>query len=172
MGLISPQDPLGFMKYARLSDMPDRRSLVQAISPDVDKAIRENEMVVLEEIPLPREFDDHQVHITVHNDFRKSAEYELMEEQQRVDIDNHVRVHEQFAMEAAGKQRMRAEIDPALGAAPVAEGSAPVDPLPPEDPMLAEAAAEAEAEAAAEAGAGPIGPDQATNDMLQAITDL
>ena len=132
MGVIAPDDPLALVKYARLADMPDQRGLIAANNADADKAIRENEMVVMDEIPMPREFDDHDVHIELHNDFRKSLQYELLTDDQREDIDNHIKAHEAMAGEEIGERRMAAELDPALGAAPMASGAPPVEPLPEE----------------------------------------
>ena len=164
MGLISPDDPLAVMRFAKLADMPDKRGIIAATLPDVDKAIRENEMVVMDEVPMPRSFDDHAIHIEVHNEFRKSLQYDLMTDQQREDIDNHIKTHEKYAMEALGQQRVGQAMDPALGMLPNADGAPPVEPLPPEEVLPAEEMTEAPAEA--------VAPDDMANDMLAAIEQL
>lgn len=168
MGLISPEDPLAVMRYAKLADMPDQRGIIHATLPDAEKAIRENESVVLDEVPMPREFDNHQMHIEVHNDFRKSLQYELMDEQQRMDMDNHIKVHEQMIQEQLASQRMGSDIDPALAAAPRADGAPPIEALPPAPPPPApggEGLPEGE-------GEDVVPPEQLTDDMMSAIENL
>lgn len=131
MGLISPEDPLAVMRFAKLADMPDQRGIIYAVLPDADKATRENEAVVLDEVPLPREFDDHQIHIVVHNEFRKSLQYDLLSDEQRADIDNHIKAHEKMIQKALGERRLGSEIDPELGMMPRADGAPPIEQLPP-----------------------------------------
>jgi len=132
MGLITPDDPLAVSKFAQLAEMPDQRGIIAAVSPDADKAIRENEMVVMDEVPEPKPFDDHEIHIEMHNRFRKSLQYELLTDEQREDIDNHVLSHEALVGEEMGERRMATEMDPAMGAAPMASGAAPMEALPEE----------------------------------------
>jgi len=161
MGLINPEDPLAVMRYAKLADMPDQRGIINATLPDVAKAIRENEMVVMDEIPIPRDFDDHPMHIEIHNEMRKSAQYELMTDQQRTDLDNHVKTHEQMNMEAMGQQAMGEQLDPRLAGAARADGNAPLEPLPPEM-MMPEEAPEQE----------PLDADSMVEDMMGGMDDL
>ncbi len=167
MGLISPEDPLAVMRYAKLADMPDHRGIINAVLPDAAKATRENEAVVLDEVPLPANFDDHAVHIEIHNEFRKTIQYELLSDEQRTDIDNHVMAHERMAQGILGEQRMATDIDPALGAAPRADGAPPLEGLPPAptEPMTPPEASPAEEES-------PIDVDTAANDMIAAIEGL
>lgn len=166
MGLISSDDPLAVMRYAKLADMPDQRGIIAATLPDVDKAIRENELVVMDEVPLPREFDDHAIHIEVHNEFRKSLQYELLTDEQRADIDNHIKAHEKMNLESMGEQALGEQIDPRLAAAPRADGNLPLPPLPPEAMMPPEALPE---EIPQEEGPDV---DQVASDMMQAIQGL
>ncbi len=167
MGLISSEDPLAVMRFAKLADMPDQRGIVNATLPDASKAIRENESVVMDEVPLPREFDGHEIHIEIHNDFRKSLQYELLTPQQQKDIDNHVRAHEEMAQEALAKRRLGTEIDPALGAVPTAEGAPPVEALPPVGPPPGMPGPAPDGAAAL-----PSSPDDITQEMLKAIQGL
>ena len=171
MGFINPEDPLAVMKFAKLADMPDKRGLIATSLPDADKAIRENEMIVMDEVPIPEAFDNHGIHIEVHNDFRKSLQYTLLTPEQKNDIDQHVRAHETMAQESLGSRRLGTDIDPALGSAPRADGAAPMEalppmppPPPPEDMMPPEAPPTPEAET--------VDADQLTADMLKAIQAL
>ena len=64
MGMLgAPEDPMTAIKFIKFAEMPDARGLIAITNRDADRAIRENEAVVMDEIPLPREFDDHAIHI-------------------------------------------------------------------------------------------------------------
>lgn len=168
MGLISAEDPLAVMRFAKLADMPDQRGIINATLPDAAKAIRENEAVVMDEVPMPSDFDDHAIHIEVHNDFRKSLQYTLITDVQRTDIDNHIKAHQTMAQQILAEQRVGTDIDPALGAAPRADGAAPMEalpPMPPPEPMMPP-------EASPTPPPEAIGPDQLTDDMIKAIQGL
>lgn len=162
MGLLDPKDPLVMYKFAKLGDMPDRRGLVEALNPDISKAIRENEMVVMGDIPLPAVFDDHEVHLKVHNDFRKSQEYELLPEDERSIHDDHCMAHEKMVQEQLASRRMGEQIDPALGQAPRADGAPAIGPAAPLPPEAAVPGATAEP-------AQPIPDDQLAGDLVKAI---
>ena len=167
-GLINVEDPLAVMRFARLADMPDQRGILDATLPDAAKAIRENETVVLDDIPIPMDFDDHAIHIEVHNEFRKSLQYSLLSPEQVTDINNHVLAHEKMAGQEMGDRRMATDIDPALGAAPVATGAAPMEglpPMPPPDSMMPPEASPTPEEA-------PVDPATMANDMVKAIQGL
>lgn len=164
MGLISSDDPLAVMRFAKLADMPDKRGIVDAVLPDVSKAIRENEAVVMNEIPVPRDFDDHAIHIEIHNEFRKTEAYELMSDEQRNDMDLHIQAHQGLMQSQVAGRRMASDIDPALASAPRADGAPAVDPLPPVAPPAPPAPPAP--------GPEPISADQAASDMLAAIQQL
>lgn len=170
MGLIDGEDPLAVMRYAKLADMPDQRGIINATLPDAAKATRENESFVLDEVMLPREFDNHAIHIEIHNDFRKSLQYELMSPEQRQDLDNHIMAHERMAAEEMGQQAMGQMIG-MPGNAPRADGAPPLDPammpeMPPAEmppPPPAEAAPQEEE---------AVDPDVMANDIMKAIEGL
>jgi hypothetical protein len=166
MGLINGEDPLAVMRFAKLADMPDQRGIVNATLPDAAKATRENEAVKLDEVPEPAVFDNHGIHIEVHNDFRKTIAYEQMTPQQREDLDNHVQVHQNFAQEALAEQRLGSFVDPALPNSPRADGAPPLPELPPEAvPGGAPGPVDVPAEP-------PVDPLTATNDIMQALNQL
>lgn len=175
MGLIPADDPLAIMRFSKLADMPDQRGIVNAMLPDAAKATRENEAVVLSEVPIPASFDDHAMHIEIHNEFRKSLQYELLTDEQRSDIDLHIQAHESMMASQMAGRRQASMVDPELGMMPRADGAVPVEPLPPE-PLPAEAPAP-------EGGGGPAGPtppdapemvdaDTMSTDILSAIDML
>lgn len=160
MGLINPEDPMAVLKWTQIADMPDQKGVLQAVMPDANKAIEENELVVMGEIPIPEPFDNHEIHMQIHNDFRKTRMYRQMTDEQRESIDDHVSTHEQLLMEEAGGQRAASDIDPAAGLLPTATGAAPVEALPPpEQPETTEGGPEEEL----------AGADMISEDMLAAI---
>lgn len=158
MGLISPDDPLAVMRFAKLADMPDKRGIIAATLPDADKATRENEMVIMGQIPLPADFDNHAMHIQIHNEGRKTTEHDLLTPEMQSVWQDHIKAHEVMAQQQMAISRQASDIDPALGAAPRADGAPPVEPLPPaqlgpppEEAAAAEGPVDAEVDAAAAA---------------------
>ena len=127
--------------YARIAQLPDAK-LIQAIDPDVSKAMRENLDMAKGGAPIPAVFDDHAKHIAAHNDYRKSERYENLPTNKHVPadmpdgthqqltyqqvFDMHVQAHETLAAEAAGTQLSQQMVHPALGQSPNASGQQPV----------------------------------------------
>ena len=97
--------------------------------PAVDKARRENHLLASGAPLLPADFDDHRAHITEHNRFRMSRTYELLGDEIRAIVDDHVQAHETMAAEDAGELLMQQAQSPALAAAPAANAPEPL-PLP------------------------------------------
>lgn len=139
MGLIKT-----VAQFARVADFPQQADLIEAVSPDVSKARRENYQMALGHPCVPDVIDDHKVHIQEHQDMMKSAKYEVLK---REDPDAaaiyvlHNKAHEVLAAEAAGALVARGTISPALAAAPNATGApelgaegGPAGPAPVEGP--------------------------------------
>lgn len=124
MGLIQ-----SLPEFSRLAELPQGEDLVASVAPDIDKARRENEYMAHGEVALPAVFDDHEVHILEHNNFRKSERYHLMSADEKAVIDNHVDAHETMAAEEASKMSARADLDPRLGMVPSADGAPPMPPI-------------------------------------------
>ena len=118
MGLIS-----NVAQYAKVADLPGSEDIIAAAAPDMAKARRENAAFVLGEVMVPAVFDDDDTHIEIHNEFRKTARYEQLSEENREDVDLHVQAHEMNAAEKAGRAQLQAGASPALAAAPNADGS-------------------------------------------------
>jgi hypothetical protein len=110
-------------QYAKLAEMPRQSDIIETVTPDVAKARRENHLLAQGNAVAPETFDDHAVHISEHNDFRKSARYMFMDPKLREIVDMHVQAHETLAAEEAGKQVARQTLSPALAAVPTASGS-------------------------------------------------
>ncbi len=119
--------------FARMADLPDQQSFIDALDRDEAKAQRENEQMAAGVIQVPAEFDNHRTHIHAHNEFRKSLRYETMSEYDRKLVDKHIQGHVTMEAEAVGIQEQKAAISPALGMAANANETLP-QPMPP-DPL-------------------------------------
>lgn len=160
MGLIK-----SFAQYAKLADLPGSRDLLEAVSPDVAKARRENHKMSLGEPCVPEKFDDGPIHIEEHLTFMKSPEWDLMDEDARQIFLDHNQAHANLDAEKLGGQVSKAQVNPVLASAadpfgapvlPVADTAAGAVP-PPADP-------------ATDAAAGPEGgiTDAAMGEVDQA----
>lgn len=132
--------------FLAVAELPGAREILSVTSPDTDQARRENSQFGLGRQSLPRPWHDHAVHIAEHNNYRKTVDFEMLDEEEKQMVEDHIIAHETLAAEEVGKGRMRTTIDPALGMAPNAAGAAPVPPIesmvppppapPPMDPMM------------------------------------
>ena len=123
----------GFIKtideFETVADIATYDRATSRLLPAVDKARRENHLLA-EGVPiLPADFDDHRKHIDEHNRFRMSRTYELLGDDIRSIVDDHVVAHEVLAAEDAAKMLMQTAQSPALAAAPAANQPEPL-PLP------------------------------------------
>lgn len=115
--------------FIAVADLPGARDVLVVTSPDVDRARRENSQFGLGRQSIPYPWDDHRVHIHEHNKYRKTVDFELLDDEEKQMIEDHIKAHETLAAEETGKARLRTETDPALGAAPTAEEGPIVAPL-------------------------------------------
>lgn len=120
--------------FAKVADLPDQQSFIEALDRDDAKAQRENEQMAASVVQIPAEFDDHAKHIKCHNEFRKTLRYETMSKEDRKLVDKHIMGHEVMSAEAAGMAEQKMRVSPALGMAPNANETPP-QPLPP-NPMI------------------------------------
>lgn len=138
MATAFPQITEGVPRHQLLTvfNMPGRRSLEESVDPDAAKAQRENSLLVAGEVPIPARFDDHAVHMSVHNNFRKSRTYEFMPDELRQSVDDHIDAHQRLVEEEAVQQAQLNDAVPGLGALPQADepvGSAvPMSPYEPQ----------------------------------------
>jgi hypothetical protein len=110
--------------FAKMADIPDYHKFLAAVDHHADKAMRENQLMAIGQVVVPMIFDDHAKHIARHNEFRCSARYDAMTEEERQLVDLHVQAHEVYAAEEMGKQVAKAMANPALAAVPTASGAA------------------------------------------------
>lgn len=109
MGVFGLPGAFNARTFARyISTSGGEQDFVEATDPDVAKASRENAEMALSEPKLPAQFDKHDVHIEVHNDFRKTQRYERLDPRAKSIVDQHVMAHEVLAAEdvAAAQSRM------------------------------------------------------------------
>ncbi len=103
---------------------------IEGIDPQVAKARRENYEIMQGEVCIPRDFDDHAIHIEEHNAERLSSRYERATTELQHVMDMHVQAHSTMAAEEAGQQAMKAAYAPALATAAQA-GQPPGSAMPP-----------------------------------------
>ena len=118
--------------YAKVANLPTRDNFAEGLDPDLGKAQRENHDMAIGEVCIPASFDNHQTHITSHNNFRKSERYERLKVASKATVDQHVKAHENLAAEAVAMQSLKMNVSPNLAAAPNANETPPLaHPLAP-----------------------------------------
>ena len=134
---------LGIVKdpevVAEIGDLPDKASFIEAINPDAAKAADENYDMAMGETAEAADFDDHAIHVRVHNMFRKSRRYRSLDESIRSEVDAHVQEHEDMAREEQVQAAAEAMVSPVGVAPPLAseaeQALAPMaEEMPPEMP--------------------------------------
>lgn len=134
--VITPQ------KFLELMDMADFSPALEDIAQDRNNAQRENEMWRnMQEVPPPRAFENHQIHLNEHNKFRKGDSYRMLDPMFQQVIDQHCAVHEQFVIGPMGAMPPG---DPGSGGPPpgsegMSGGPNPTKPPPTPAEMQAEA---------------------------------
>jgi hypothetical protein len=137
MGLITTLEEL-----SRLAEAPGERQMIEAVRPDVARARRENAELAQKVVCIPEDWDDHGIHITEHNAFRKSARYSGLPADIKELYAAHIQAHETLAAESAARQQGNYDVGgPSLASVPKVDGSEVIpvseDPLePPVDPNM------------------------------------
>lgn len=123
MGVISSA-----AEFAAVAELPGAKDMLSRIAPDIQRARRENAIMGAGKVAVVRDFDDHAAHIMEHNNFRKSAFYEMLSPEEQSIVGKHVKGHELAAAEQLGRRSAGAAISPALAGMPMADGSPAMDP--------------------------------------------
>lgn len=133
MGLIT-----SLPDFVAISEMPEGAQMIESVNPDVALARYENSIFATgDDLLAPNSWENHALHITEHNRFRKTARYRNMTVELKNDFALHIQGHETLAAEEIGKQRLASSVDPALGEAPNVNEAPPVAPLePPGEPPM------------------------------------
>lgn len=164
MGLIQSAE-----QFTKMAELPGHRDLVQALAPDVARARRENHVMAMGRAAVPEDWDEHKVHITEHNVFRKSPRYEGLDDEAKAIFQEHVQAHEVLSMEEMGRQTAKAAMGPGAAAAADAGGAPTLEAgeIPPEALQAAiqgnyeDVPAAGTPEAAAQAASGGVPPEAA-----------
>lgn len=123
MGLIGTLE-----EFVKVADLPDQRDLLEALSPDVAKARRENHMLALGQATPPAVFDNHKIHINEHLVFMKSPRWDTLAPAAQEYFILHNQAHAVLDAEAMGRQVAKGMTNPFLAAAADANGG-PVLPM-------------------------------------------
>jgi hypothetical protein len=173
-------------EFMAVSELPGQRDILAAVSPDVERARRENGYFGLGRQSVPEPGDNHKAHIHEHNNYRKSVDYEMLAEEDQAFIMDHIQAHETLAAEEIGRQRKATAIDPALGEAanateapplpPVEAGPMP-GPVPAGPPMGAPGQHGLPAAAQGALPSGAFGspapaPEEATHEIMQLLQGM
>ena len=159
-------------EFVAVADLAGGRDVLAATSPDVDQARRENSQFGLGRQSIPRQWHDHKLHISEHNAYRKTVDFEMLDEEEKQMIADHIQAHATLGAEEIGDSRARSNIDPALAAAPTPAEGPVVAPLPPAGvpgqvglPAVANEALEGMGEA------GPT-PEGAASDIMSLMSQM
>lgn len=127
-------------EFLAVAEITNSTDILEQVDPDLAKATQENSDFAAGRIVVSANFDDHAIHITSHNAFRKSRRYQMMTEEEREIVDLHIQGHEVRAAEDIGERRSLQAVDPALALSPRASDAQllPEDllleePIPPQD---------------------------------------
>lgn len=138
-------------QFVKLSDLPDGTDILEALSPDVSKARRENYQMSTGQAIIPATFDDHVLHNAEHRTFMKSVRWDTLDQQSQEIFLEHIQGHATLSAEQLGNQAAKMAQSPLLASAAQVDES-PV--LPPQ--MVA---------SAMPAGAPPAPSPDAVPDM-------
>lgn len=180
-GLISSVE-----EFIAVAELPGQRDILSTVSPDIARARRENAHFSLSRQTVPEPWDNHKAHIHEHNIYRKTVDYEMLSDEDKEMVNDHIKAHETLAAEELGRQRQASEIDPALG---MAANATEAPELPPVEQTMAGGPAPAGPPGAPAPGTGlptaaqealPSGafgnpapsPEEATQDIMRLLQGM
>lgn len=88
--------------FLRTLDMPGIEFLVEHLNVDAKQAQRENTRLRDGIVCEVHDFDNHMIHVTEHNNFRKTQEYEMLDDGAKIVFDAHVAVHNELILPQGG----------------------------------------------------------------------
>lgn len=130
-------------EYLKISEAPGYLNTLYSVNPDLAMATEENHLMSTGQVCLPKEWEDHIIHMETHNRFRKSAAYAQLGKKDKDLIDTHIEAHRTAAAQELGKQRVGQTLDPQLPMIDQAANSA--QPVLPPDALMGGAPPEPEA---------------------------
>lgn len=93
-------------EFAAVAELPGQHDLLKVLDPDIERAQRENSGFAVGRQSIPFTWDDHEKHIGEHDKFRKSVEYQMLSEDDREMVDDHVAAHMQLSIDNMRDQQM------------------------------------------------------------------
>jgi len=87
LGAVEPNMALKYFQMSETSAMYDE------LHTDINQVKRENLRLARGEQFEPNKFDDHRIHVQEHQTFQKTQEYELLPDETKAFIDQHVEMH-------------------------------------------------------------------------------
>lgn len=156
MGLIKSVE-----QFAQVAELGNQRDLLEVASPDVARARRENFAMAAGEVALVEAWDDHQAHVTEHNNFRKSARYEMIDDDAKKLFELHIQGHATSSAEELGEQFNKGQHNPLLAAAVSGKGAPTITPQE-AGALQTEQQAQAGGTQAPPAGTGGLSPSIST----------
>jgi hypothetical protein len=182
MGFIS-----NMADFAFFTEMPSSRMLLEGLNPDIARARRENAGFAVGRQAVPREWDDHEVHIIEHHRYCKSVDFDLQPPEEQAVIEAHIQAHVTMQAEKIAKQQTAGAIGgPGLAGAPTTAGPAappelnppntgvPVPPGPPPPagpPSIGAMGAILPGQEPAPAAGGGANQEQIFNALLQQMNN-
>jgi len=116
LGVLNPQMDKDLI--IRMLELGITDELYDGLEQDVQQAMNENgQWSKGDYSPIVRDFYNHEVHVAQHNRFRKGEEYDALDPQTQMLIDEHVRMHMEMLM---------------MSMMPASEPTSPVDGADPE----------------------------------------
>lgn len=86
--------------FVRMLDLPGTDFVLETLNIDAQHAEREiARLIAGEEVPAP-DWHNHEIHIAKHNEYRKSEEYEQLDDQAKTNFDSHVLAHQMVLQQA------------------------------------------------------------------------
>jgi hypothetical protein len=134
MGLIPPE------KGLEMLDIGGIEKIYEDYLVDVRQAQRENQKMMMSIAQEPNDFDNHQVHLDVHNKFRKGQQFEALPDPIKEIFQQHVALHQQAmntGLQPGGQFDPAMQLQPPVGeqgppgAGPQTPGSTPPPGTPP-----------------------------------------
>jgi hypothetical protein len=113
-------------QFAELAELPIP-NMLSTKAFDVKLARNENLLMAADKAVQANSYDDHTIHLREHNNYRKSADFQALDQEERQKFEFHVQQHTDMELETLKKDAEKARLmQEALGQQP--PGPPPTDP--------------------------------------------
>lgn len=104
LGMLNPQDENHRKYMLKAMDQGSIEQIYKDDRLDEQTATQENEAMEQGVMPMPRDFENHEIHIHLHDRFRKSERYRALPPEAQAVYDQHVAAHKQLMVAVAQQQ--------------------------------------------------------------------